>query len=267
MATFKRMVAGASALALASGAVFTGAGIAGAQGSSEIASAVMLFSAGLNGAVVVTPNATGGPTVTYTNGGTVDRRCVGFTAPFSSFIESGIDGDDQAKFAAGLAFIEAGGGVSLLGADTSGGPKAIADPNPDDDGDLLDSIVEVLDGSFDGSVLVEKGKSVTWTATAPTSDRPSLAMIACKTPGAAAGSDPFSIGIDKQVVVDALNDVLPGGSIGVGSVTGGSVGMAATVVGSLGAASSEGDPATGSGLSVDGSNSNGEGTVGVETIN
>ena len=239
----------------------------GAQGSSEIASAVMLFSAGLNGAVKVTPNETGGPTVTYTNGGTVDQRCVGFTAPFSSFIESGIDGDDQVKFKAGLEFIEAEGGVSLLRADASGDPEAIADPNPDDDEDLYNSIIGVLYASPGDGVLVEKGESVTWTATAPTSDQPSIAMVTCNTPGAPQGSDPFSIGIDKQVVADALNDVLPGGSIGVGSVTGGSVEMAATVVGSLGAASSDGNSATGSGFSEAGSNSNDEGTVGVETIN
>lgn len=234
----KRVLAGASAVALAAGTTLGGAGLASAQGSSEIAGDLELAAQALNGPVTVTPNAEGGPTVTYVNEGDVDQKCVGFTLPYSTVEENDIDpsaiGDDIAAAAPLLAVIEAAGGVSILTADTDGEPTAADGVT----GDILNAGIAVLAG---GGVAVPAGEEVEWVATLP--EEPSAAVILCNpdlnTPPALLG---FSFGIDKQVVADQINGMIPGGSIepvGAGSVSGGSVDAGASVMGSLGSTGDE----------------------------
>ncbi|ODQ93093.1 hypothetical protein BFG51_15200 [Dietzia alimentaria] len=233
MSSFKRIAAGASALALASGAVLAGAGFAGAQGSSEIAAGLGLAASALNGPVSVVGGAadTDGPTVTYTNKTAAAQSCAGFTMPYTSIAKLKIDPsalDLSDSTAAGQFFtaLIAEGGVSVLGFDGAGKPSATAAV---DATGVLTTIGAATQGE---GTAVDAGKSVVWTA--PTPVTPAAAVIICVPPAAGTAAPVVSFGIDKQVVVDQLNGTLPGGSIGAGSVSGGSVGAGASLLGSLG---------------------------------
>ena len=223
-----RILAGASAVALAAGTTLAGAGIAGAQGSSEIAADLNLAATALNGPVAVTGNDEGGPAVAYTNGTGADQTCVGFTLPYSTVDELGVDpsaiGDDPLAALPLLAQIEAEGGVSVLTADAEGDPIA-NDSGPGST--ITDAAIGLLEG--DG-VTVPEDSTVEWEATSP--ETPAAAVLLC-VPDPDGGLLAISFGIDEQVVVDQLNGILPGGSIGAGSVSGGSVGAGASLLGSL----------------------------------
>ena len=240
-----RFLAGASAVALAAGATLGGAGIAGAQGSSEIAADLELAATALNGPVTVTGNAEGGPTVTYTNETGADQTCVGFTLPYATVDELGVDpggiGEDPMAALPLLALIEAEGGVSVLAADADGDPVA-----NDSGGET--NITNVAIGLLGGDgVAVEEGATIEWVATSP--EDPAAAVIMC-TPDPDGGLLAINFGVDRQVVADQINDRLgPLGSITAGSVSGGSVEVGANLLGSLAAASSEDGEDEGSGSS------------------
>ncbi|MGN7227798.1 hypothetical protein ACTHQW_15790 [Dietzia maris] len=273
-----RILAGASAVALAAGTTLAGVGIASAQDEEEsagslssssidlgdTAASLELAAAALNGPVTVSGNAEGGPTVTYTNETGELQDCLGFTLPYSTIAEAGIDPnsiDTSDLDAAGevLNDIDAVGGVSLLTVATEGeGEDAVEVPATRDselpgylepvnsNGGILQMLGEwqfgvMYFGVYNG-LPVAPGATVQWEATAPGS--PAAAVILCETVVEEGEEDPgldTYFGVDPQVVADQLNDTLPGGSIGAGSISGGSVGAGATVLGSLAAASSEDD--------------------------
>lgn len=228
MSSLKRIAVGASAFALAAGAVLAGAGIAGAQGSSEIAAGLGLAATALNGPVSVAGNAEGGPTVAYTNRTTSAQSCAGFTMPYTSIAELNINPSalslDPAVAGPFFTLLIAEGGVSVLGV-ADGEPTAAAAA---DATGVLTAIGAAAQGA---GAPVAAGKSVVWTV--PTPITPAAAVIICAPP-AGEQAPVVSFGIDKQVVVDQINGTLPGGSIGAGSVSGGSVGIGASLLGSLG---------------------------------
>lgn len=238
MSSFKRIAAGASALALASGAVLAGAGVAGAQGSSAIAADLELAATALNGPVTVVGNGEDGPTVTYTNETGAAQQCVGFTMPYSTVEASGINPAELDLTDLGAALlliggIEAAGGVSVLNADAEG--EAVAYASTEANGGVGAAATDLLAG---GGVTVPEDEPVVWEA--PTPVTPAAAVVLC-VPDPDAGLLAVNFGIDPQVVVDQLNGILPGGSIGAGSVSGGSVGMGASLLGSLAADADGGD--------------------------
>lgn len=262
MFTRNRFVAGASAVALAAGATLAGAGIAGAQGSSEIAADLELAATALNGPVTVTGNAEGGPTVTYTNETGADQTCVGFTLPYATVDELGVDpggiGEDPMAALPLLALIEAEGGVSVLAADADGDPVA-----NDSGGET--NITNVAIGLIGGvGVAVEEGATIEWVATSP--EDPAAAVIMC-TPDPDGGLLAINFGVDRQVVADQINDRLgPLGSITAGSVSGGSVEVGANLLGSLGGGDDAGndnggddDAAAGSAAAISGTSEAGSG--------
>lgn len=197
----------------------------------------------LNGPVTVTPNADGGATVTYTNGLTETTECVGFTAPYSTIVESDLDaGYDKTSMAAALAFlsgIEAGPGVSLLLADDEG-ETFVKPEDPAIESDVTLAIVDLL-YQYNGlnpapeSAFVEPGETVSWTTAEP--DSPAVAGLVCIAGEVTEDSEMLTyFGIDPQVVADQINDKIPGGSldvVGAGSISGGSVGAGAGMLGSL----------------------------------
>ncbi|AWH96560.1 hypothetical protein [Dietzia psychralcaliphila] len=239
-----RFVAGASAVALASGAVLAGAGIAGAQGSSEIAADLGLAATALNGPVTVSGNAEGGPTVTYTNETGVDQQCLGFTMPYSTVETLGVDpsGLDLSDLVAAIDLItaiEGAGGVSVLGVDGDGDPLAYE--GTVDNGGVVGAVAPLaLFGT--GGVAVAADGDVTWTAPTPT--EAAAAATICVPPGADEEGLDVSFGIDPQVVADQINGRIPGGSLEIVSpdmISGGSVETGATLLGSLGDAGDDTD--------------------------
>lgn len=242
----KSFVAGASAVALASGALLAGAGAAGAQGSAEIAADLELAATALNGPVTVTPNDEGGPTVSYINETENPQNCLGFTLPYSTIAEEGIDPssiDSSDLEAAGalLNAIDTAGGVSLLTVDNSGDePEPTARDSyvpgangANENGGILQMVAEWFLG-VPNAVLVGQEVTVEWDATAP--EEPAAAAILCTSEVEEGEEDPglqTYFGIDPQVVADQINDRLgPLGSIDAGSVSGGSVEMGANLLGS-----------------------------------
>lgn len=197
----------------------------------------------LNGPVTVTPNQDGGVTVTYTNEGTENDRCVGFVTPYSTIVDGNIDvGYDKTQLSEGVAVlnaIEAGPDVSMLLGDTDG--KPFVRGNDRETPDELQG--EVLDLLFDfnptnppaEAVTLAPRESITWTTTVP--DSPAAAGITCTSGAVQLGTVPeVYFGIDPQVVADQINDKIPGGSldvVGAGSISGGSVGAGAGMLGSL----------------------------------
>lgn len=234
----KRFLAGASAVALASGAVLAGAGAAGAQGSSEIAADLELAATALNGPVTVVGNADGGPTVRYENDSEVDQSCVGFTMPYATVDELDIDpggiGGDIMGALPLINAIEAAGDVHILGVEDGDPVSYPSEPggglgDPESRGVIAAALVLI---SGEG-VEAPAGETIEWTASGP--ENPSAAVLLC-------APDPedeesllaVNFGVDPQVVADQINDRLgPLGSIDSGSVSGGSVQVGADVLGSL----------------------------------
>lgn len=258
MSSLKRFVACASAVALAAGTTLAGAGIASAQDEAEestgslsssslnigdIASDLQVASKALNGPVTVTPNETGGPTVTYTNESTDNEECVGFVAPYSTITDNDLDvGFDTSDLAAGIALlnaIEAGPDVTLLLGDDEGAPIVEAD-DPAFDQNITFEVTGLLYGYLNPefparSADVEPGETVSWTVEVP--DSPAAAGVICiVSPSSADSVLAINLGIDKQVVADQINGKIPGGSVEIasaGSISGGSVGVGAGMLGSL----------------------------------
>lgn len=235
MLTLKKVTAIGSAAVLAGGTIFAGAGAAGAQGSSEVANDLQLASIALNGPVSVSPNAEGGPTVTYTNEGDEAQQCIGFTAPYSTIEENDIDPRDIDPNALGslgvLGTIQGGGDVSVLTVSPGGEPAAVVSgPGLD----LVGTATTFGTGVTSG-LPVPAGETVTWDAPAP--DEPAAAGIICARDGIIGprlGSQVNYFGIDPQVVADQANDILgPLGSVGAGSVSGSVVGAGASLTSSL----------------------------------
>ena len=253
-----RTRAGTAVTAAALLAVTTGGGTAFAQ-IDESGSAGSLSSSGLglgdaigdlavaakalNGPVTVTPNETGGPTVTYTNKGNAAEECVGFTAPYSTIVDNDLDvGFDTSNLAAGLALlnaIEAGPDVTLLLGDENGAPIVQAD-DPDFAENIVMEVVglqyEYLNTEYPAnSVDVAPGETVSWTPSVPES--PAAAGVICIiSPSSATSVLAINFGIDKQVVADQINGKIPGGSVepvSAGSISGGSVAVGAGALGSL----------------------------------
>lgn len=232
MAHLKRLAATVSATALAGGTIMAGAGVAGAQGSAEVADDLQLASMALNGPVSVAPNAEGGPTVTYTNRTDEAQECIGFTAPYSTIEENDIDpreidpNDPGALLVLGQ--IEGGGDVSVLTASPGGEP--VADPSL--------GLVTVATGFGTGAlggVQVPAGDTVAWDAPTP-AEEPASAGIICADDDVLIplGNQVNYFGIDPQVVADQANDILgPLGSVSAGSVSGSVVGAGASLLGSL----------------------------------
>lgn len=215
----------------------SGLGLSDAIGDLAIAAKA------LNGPVTVTPNETGGPTVTYTNSGTGTDQCVGFAAPYSTIVDSGLDvGYDTADLAAGLALlkaIEAGPDVSLLLGDAGGKPLVEAD-DPTVEESIASEVVGLMfewipENPPPRTVVVEPGESVSWTLDVPES--PAAAGVLCIAGTVTPDSELITnFGIDKQVVADQINDKIPGGSLDVvsaGSISGGSVATGVGLLGSL----------------------------------
>ncbi|MDJ0423675.1 MULTISPECIES: hypothetical protein [Dietzia] len=247
-----RILAGASAVALAAGTTLAGAGIAGAQGSSEIAADLGLAATALDGPVTVTPNEEGGPTVTYTNETADPQNCLGFTLPYSTIEEAGIDpsGIDVATAGPVLNAIDAEEGVSLLTVATEGeGEDAVQVPSAEDsyvpgtrddngNGGILQMVAEWVAFGFPHAYPVAPDGTVEWVATAP--ETPAAGVILCTSEVGEGEEDPglqTYFGIDPQVVADQINGRIPGGSLEIVSaddVSAGSVGMGATLLGSLG---------------------------------
>lgn len=252
-----RLLAGASAVALAAGTTLAGAGLASAQDDEstgslssssldfgDIATDLGTAAEALNGPVTVTPNEEGGPTVSYVNETDTDQRCIGFSAPYSTVIDEDLDTNyDPEDLGAALALVNAledGGNISLLGGDEAGAPEASPDPKPDEPGDVQKALIAIVLGNTDGSALVGEGDEVAWTAVAP--DSPALAVLACVPDGG--GELETYTGIDPQVVADQINGRIPGGSLEIVSpdmISGGSVEMGASALGSLGASGDNGD--------------------------
>lgn len=249
----KRFLAGASAVALAAGTSLAGAGVASAQDEEEstgslssssldlgdTAADLALAATALNGPVTVSGNAEGGPTVAYTNETSANQVCVGFTLPYATVDTLGVDpsaiGEDPIAALPLLALIEAAGGVSVLTAGEEGVPVA---NDSGGDNTITNAAIGLLGGA---GVEVSADETVEWIATAP--EEPAAGVIMC-TPDPDGGLLAINFGIDRQVVVDQLNNTLPGGSISAGSVSGGSVSAGATVLGSLASASAGDDADT-----------------------
>ncbi|GAA1739821.1 hypothetical protein SAMN06265174_10368 [Dietzia kunjamensis subsp. schimae] len=253
-----RFLAGASAVALAAGTTFAGAGIASAQddestgslGSSsinlgEIAGDLETAAEALSGPVTVVANHEGGPTVTYSNQSDVDQRCLGTTAPYSTIEDNDLETDyPEGDLAAGIALItaiEAGGGLTHLLADAEGAPTVELD-DPAVENNVVQNVLPLAFGQPGRSVLVEAGTDVTWTALSP--ETPAVGIVLCVpvNEDGTLGGLITNFGIDPQVVADQINGRVPGGSVepvSAGSISGGSVEMGANVLGSLAAASSE----------------------------
>lgn len=254
MYTRKRLLAGASAVALAAGATLAGAGLASAQGEEEstgslssssldlgeIAGDLETAAKALNGPITVTPNDEGGPTVTYVNETETDQRCLGFTAPYSTIIDEDLDTSyDPADLGAALALVNAledGGNISIINGDDEGLPITSGDPNPEAAGDVQAALIQIVLGNTAGTVLAGEGDEVEWTVASP--DTSALAVLACVPVGG--GDLETYTGIDPQVVADQINGKIPGGSVepvSAGSISGGSVETGASVLGSLASAS------------------------------
>lgn len=234
MSLLKRITVGTSVLALSSGVVLSGAGVSGAQGSSDVATGLGLAAAALNGPVKVTPNAGGGPTVAYANDTGAGEKCVGATMPFASVLAAGLDltGDKPtADLVPKTREIQEMGGVSVLNAGLSGNPEAYEATEYDG----IAEAISMLTSGY-GGMGVDTAAEVTWTA--PTPEAPAIAAMFCipdsiSEPEARAAAIALRIGIDPEAALGQLNGMLPGGSITGGSVSGGSVEMGATVLGSL----------------------------------
>lgn len=261
-----RILAGASAVVLAAGAGLGGAAVAAAQDDDDTASTGSLSSSSLdfgeiagdlesaaralNSPVTVTPNAEGGPTITYVNETGGAQNCLGFTAPYSTVIEEDLDTNyDPDDLAAALALVNAledGGDISVLTGDDDGAPIASTDPNPETPGDVQGMLVGLILGTAPGAATVADGATATWTTPLPAS--PALAVLACLPDGE--GEFETYTGIDPQVVADQINSRIPGGSLEIVSpdmISGGSVETGVTVLGSLDSASAAGDDDGGDG--------------------
>lgn len=215
----------------------SGLGLGDAIGDMAIAAKA------LNGPVTVTPNRTGGPTVTYTNSGTVADQCVGFAAPYSTITDNDLDvGYDTSDLAAGLELlkaIEAGPDVSLLLGDEDGKPFVEAD-DPTVEESIATEVVGLMfewipENPPPRAVVVEPGESVSWTLDVPES--PAAAGVICIAGPVTQESEMVTnFGIDPQVVADQINGKIPGGSVepvSAGSISGGSVAAGAGALGSL----------------------------------
>lgn len=258
MTSLKRFVACASAVALATGTTFAGAGIASAQEEGDESAGSLSSSSlnigdtvadlaiaakALNGPVTVTPDETGGATVTYTNSGTAAEECLGFVAPYSTITDNDLDvGFDTSDLAAGIALlnaIEAGPDVSLLLGDEEG--KAIVEADDPAFGqnialEVTGLLYEYLNPESPArSVDVAPGETVSWTTEVPGS--PAAAGVICiVSPSSVTSVLAINFGIDKQVVADQINGKIPGGSVepvSAGSISGGSVAAGAGALGSL----------------------------------
>ncbi len=180
MSSLKRITAGASALVLASSAALVGGGVAGAQGSSEIAADLQLGATALNGPVQVAGDGDGGPKVSFTNESDAAVSCIGFTLPYTTVDELGFDptGIDLSDLGAALALIgeiEGEGGVALLSA-TAGEPSSYLDPAPAPDNT---AVVTLAGGLIVGpaGVGLAPGATVTWDAAGP--EVPAAAAVLC----------------------------------------------------------------------------------------
>lgn len=261
MLSRNRILAGGSAVALAAGTTLTGAGLASAQDEGEEATGSLssssidlgetaadlgLAAAALNGPVQLSGNDAGGPTVTYTNETERAESCVGFTIPYTTIDEQGIDPTalDLSNIFAAIAVIqgiENAGGVALLTGDEAGEPTSINDPDPADPNAVVGVVVPLLsepneDGVVPGTVAVAPGESVEWVAAGP--EEPSAGVVLCIPDDSTdrVGELGINFGVDPQVVADQINDKIPGGSVApvsAGSISGGSVEMGATLLGGL----------------------------------
>ena len=261
MLTRKRLLAGVSAVALAAGTTLTGAGLASAQDGEEetagslssssidlgeTAADLALAAEALNGPVQLSGNDTGGPTVTYTNETDRAESCVGFTIPYTTVDEQGIDPAalDLSNLFAAIGLIQAietAGGVALLFGDEAGEPASINDPDPSDPNAVVGVVVPLLgapneDGVVPGTVAVAPGESVEWVAAGP--EEPSAGVVLCIPDDATDRVAELGInfGVDPQVVADQINGKIPGGSVapvGAGSISGGSVEVGASLLGGL----------------------------------
>lgn len=270
MLSRNRVLAGVSAVALAAGTTLAGAGLASAQDDTEeltgslssssldfgeTAADLALAAEALNGPVQVSGNDTGGPTVTYTNESDRAESCVGFTIPYSTVDEQGIDPNalDLSDLFGAIAVIqgiENAGGVALLYGNDAGEPVSINDPDPADPNAVVGVVVPLLgalneDGVVPGTVAVDAGESVEWVAAGP--EEPAAGVVLCIPDDATdrLGELGINFGIDKQVVADQINGKIPGGSVEpvtAGSISGGSVEMGATALGSLAGGDEEEPP-------------------------
>ncbi|MBS7548554.1 hypothetical protein [Dietzia massiliensis] len=220
----------------------------------EIAGDLDLAATALNGPVTVAGNAEGGPTVAYLNETGVAQECGGFTLPYSTVDEGGVDPStidlsDLAALPELLQVLEGGGGVSILGADEEGNPTASDSPGFNFGSEDIMSVVLGLANGL--GVAVPAGESAEWTATEP--EDPAAGVILCLEPGQNALADiEMYFGVDPQVVAGQINGRIPGGSVApvsAGSISGGSVEMGANLLGPLTAASSEDGEDEGSGSS------------------
>lgn len=235
MSLFKRFAVSTSVLALASGAALSGAGVSGAQGSSDVAASLGLAAAALNGPVKVAPNADGGPTVAYTNDTGAGEKCVGATMPYASVLKVGLDltGDKPpADLDPRAREIQELGGVSLLNAGLAGSPEAYEATEYDG---IPEAVSMLISGR--GGMGIDSDATVEWVAPSPRAS--SIAAMFCIPDSVTDPEDRPSamvlrIGVDPQAVLDQLNGILPGGSVTEGSVSGGSLEMGTTLLGSLG---------------------------------
>lgn len=197
----------------------------------------------LNGPVTVTPNEDGGATVTYTNEGTENDRCVGFVTPYSTIVDGDIDVDfDKTQLSEGIKVInaiEAGPDVSILLGDEDGRPIVRANDSAvpgEIEEEVLDLLFDFINPDFPAeAVMLTPGKSVSWTTSVP--ETPAAAGIVCTRGAVDFNTVPnIYFGIDKQVVADQINGKIPGGSVepvSAGSISGGSVAAGAGALGSL----------------------------------
>ena len=229
-------------------AITTGGGSTGSLSSSDLDLAgtigdLALAAEALNGPVTVTPNETGGPTVTYTNEGTENDRCVGFVTPYSTIVDGNIDvGYDKTQLSEGMAVINAieeGPDVSILLGDDDGKPIVRAnDPAVPEEitEEVVDLLFDFINPEFPAEpVTLAPGESVSWTTSVP--ETPAAAGIVCTRGAVDFNTVPnIYFGIDKQVVADQINGKIPGGSVepvSTGSISGGSVAAGAGALGSL----------------------------------
>ncbi len=185
----------------------------------------------------VTPNEEGGPTVVYVNESGEDETCVGFTMPYASVDEVGLDptGDGPViDLLPQILEIQAMGGVSMLNA-VEGEPTSYDATATD--GVAQAALFLIAAGA---GLPVAEGATASWVATAP--EEPAAAAILC-IPDSVEGNDAriaalsTNFGIDPQVVADQINGRIPGGSVepvSAGSISGGSVATGASLLGSLG---------------------------------
>ena len=260
----RKFAATTSTAALAIGMLAAGAGVAAAEDEApsngsmssdslgldleKTATDLELANQALNGPVDVTPNAEGGPTVSFTNETEDTLQCVGFTMPYTTVDENDInpgeiDLSDLLGALALLETIEDGGGVSTLDVDADGKPVSNA-VTPG--GAQLATMALTLLGEEQGGVAVDPGKNIEWTAASP--EEPSAATVLCAPEGATDLSTlELKFGVDKQVVADQINSKIPGGSIepvGPGSISGGSVELGANALGSLAGGDNEAEEPT-----------------------